>query len=276
MTIGSLSRKRVYALAATAAAAVTAAGLIGTGVASAQGSQHATATVRATAHPAAHAPRKASDIPNLGLVELKIEAYYGDPNGTGVASATSNYARQTDHITARTQQYLKAKLSHHGHGKPALVLDIDDTSLITYGYEISQGFGYTPASNLAYLQTHTLPAVFGMTTLANWAQAHGITVFWITGRHESQRSFTSANLTAVGYQSPDDAAHLFMKPDASPPAYLTCGLTCTTIQYKSMTRGHIASLGYNILADVGDQFSDLKGGFADRTVKMPNPMYYIP
>jgi putative acid phosphatase of HAD superfamily subfamily IIIB len=276
MTIGSLSRKRVYALAATAAAAVTAAGLIGTGVASAQGSAPTAATVHATQHATAKAPHKAGDIPNLGLVELKIEAYYGDPNGTGVASATSNYAKQTDRITARTERYLKAKLHHHGHGKPALVLDIDDTSLITYGYEISQGFGFTPASNLAYLQTHTLPAVFGMTTLANWANSHGITIFWITGRHESQRGFTSANLPAVGYQATDDTAHLFMKPDANPPAYLTCGLTCTTIQYKSMTRGHIASMGYNILANMGDQFSDLKGGFADRSVKMPNPMYYIP
>jgi len=276
MTIGSLTRKRVYALAATAAAAVTAAGLIGTGVASAQGSQHTAAAARPAAHPAAHAPRNAGDIPNLGLVELKIEAYYGDPNGTGVASATSNYARQTDRITARAQRYLKAKLRHHGDGKPALVLDIDDTSLITYGYEVSQGFGFTPASNLAYLQSHTLPAVFGMTTLANWAQTHGITVFWITGRHESQRGFTSANLPAAGFQSPDDTAHLFLKPDANPPAYLTCGLSCTTIQYKSLTRGHIASMGYNILANMGDQFSDLKGGFADRDFKLPNPMYYIP
>ena len=277
MTI-AFTRKRVYALAATAAAAVTAAGLIGTGVASAQGSQHTAAgtATRPTAHPAAHAPRKASDIPNLGLVELKIEAYYGDPDGTGVPSATSNYARQTDHITARTGRYLKARLRHPGHRKPALVLDIDDTSLITYGYEVSQGFGFTPASNLAYLQTHTLPAVFGMTTLANWAHQHGIRVFWITGRHESQRPLTKANLTAVGYQAPDNQPHLFMKPDANPPAYLTCGLTCTTIQYKSMTREHIKHEGFDILASMGDQFSDLKGGFADRRVKMPNPMYFIP
>jgi hypothetical protein len=72
-----------------------------------------------------------------------------------------------------------------------------------------------------------------------------------------------------------DADHLFLKP-ASPPAYLTCGTSCTTIQYKSLTREHIASLGFPILADVGDQFSDLKGGFSGRTVKMPNPMYFIP
>jgi len=265
MKFRSGSRRRWYAMAAAAAAATAAAGLIGGGVASAQGSPSAPP-----------APRTDASIPNLGLTEMRIEAYYGDPAGTGVASAQSNYARQTDGLAASTQHYLRSRLAHRGHGKPALALDIDDTSLITYGYEISEGFGFTPASNLAYLQAHTLPAVFGVPALADWAAAHGITVFWITGRHESQRTLTQANLSAVGYTSPVDTAHVFLKPDASPPAYLTCALTCTTIQYKSLTREHIESLGFDVLADVGDQFSDLKGGFADRTVKMPNPMYFIP
>ena len=30
------------------------------------------------------------------------------------------------------------------------------------------------------------------------------------------------------------------------------------------------------MANVGDQFSDLEGGFSDRAFKMPNPMYYLP
>jgi len=263
-----ISRKRLTAFGAVAAVAAATAGLLGGGVASAHTAPHV----------APHAPRSAADIPNLGLVENKIEAYYGDTNDTGVASPTSNYARQTDGITARTQRNLAERLRHPGtiKGKPALVLDVDDTSLITLGYEVSIGFGFTPASNAAYLQTHTLPAVFGMTGLANWAGSHKITVFWITGRHEPQRDLTAANLTAVGYEPSHDTAHLFLKPDTNPPAYLTCGTTCTTIQYKSLTRGHIESEGFDILADVGDQFSDLKGGFTDRTVKMPNPMYFIP
>ena len=52
--------------------------------------------------------------------------------------------------------------------------------------------------------------------------------------------------------------------------------TCTTIEYKSGTRAHIASLGYSIMADFGDQYSDLLGGNAGHQVKIPNPMYYIP
>ena len=51
---------------------------------------------------------------------------------------------------------------------------------------------------------------------------------------------------------------------------------CSTTQYKSGTRRHIESGGYQILADFGDQYSDLLGGHAGVKVKIPNPMYYIP
>ena len=64
----------------------------------------------------------------------------------------------------------------------------------------------------------------------------------------------------------------------APPAYLHCAAapTCTTIEYKAGTRAYIESLGYRIVADFGDQFSDLKGGDAGYQVKLPNPMYYLP
>ena len=34
--------------------------------------------------------------------------------------------------------------------------------------------------------------------------------------------------------------------------------------------------GYTIVADLGDQYSDLEGGDAGYQVKIPNPMYYLP
>ena len=60
------------------------------------------------------------------------------------------------------------------------------------------------------------------------------------------------------------------------PWLAPCAPTCTTIQYKSLTRQHIESLGFDIVANFGDQFSDLNGGFADQTFKVPNPMYFLP
>ena len=34
--------------------------------------------------------------------------------------------------------------------------------------------------------------------------------------------------------------------------------------------------GYTILLSLGDQESDLTGGYAERTFKLPNPVYYLP
>jgi hypothetical protein len=45
---------------------------------------------------------------------------------------------------------------------------------------------------------------------------------------------------------------------------------------KPGTRAHITSEGYSIMADFGDQYSDLPGGDAGHQVKIPNPMYYLP
>ncbi len=94
---------------------------------------------------------------------------------------------------------------------------------------------------------------------------------------------TEIDLTGAGDVGPG----LFTKPAVgSYPAYLdkpqfcadaiAADASCGTIAYKSGTRAYIESLGYDIVASFGDQFSDLKGGYADRTFKMPNPNYYLP
>jgi REP element-mobilizing transposase RayT len=49
-----------------------------------------------------------------------------------------------------------------------------------------------------------------------------------------------------------------------------------TIHYQSAVRAHIESRGYGIVANFNDQFSDLNGGCADRTFKLPNPNHYLP
>ena len=50
----------------------------------------------------------------------------------------------------------------------------------------------------------------------------------------------------------------------------------TTIAYKSRERARIERRGYTIVANVGDQDSDLAGGHAERAFKLPNPFYFIP
>ncbi|TJZ55767.1 acid phosphatase [Streptomyces piniterrae] len=227
-------------------------------------------------------PHTDKEIPNLTQVQDKIKAYYGDTvtaDGQHYASPDSNYARQVHGIEAKARAYLTKALAGKraaGDPKPAIVLDMDDTTLLTYNYELQVGFAFTPESQDKYLASTDMDPVFGMNRLVNWAHDKGAEVFFLTGRKEKQRDWSVRNLENVGYGVPLDRTHVYLKNKENPPPYLPCGATCTTTEFKSGTRKHIESLGYNIVANFGDQYSDLNGGYGDRTFKMPNPMYYLP
>ncbi|MEU9111399.1 HAD family acid phosphatase [Streptomyces sp. NPDC048483] len=254
--------------AATVAALVTGTAVFGIGQATAEHS----------------VPRTDKEIPNLTRVQDQITAYYGDTvtaDGQHYASPRSNYARQVRGIEAKARSYLTKELAKPAarsgkHTRPAIVLDMDDTTLLTYNYELQVGFHFTPESQDKYLATTDMDPVFGMNRLVNWAHSKGAEVFFLTGRKEAQREWSVRNLKNVGYGVPLDLTHVYLKNKENPPPYLPCGADCTTTEFKSGTRQHIESLGYHIVANFGDQYSDLNGGFGDRTFKMPNPMYYLP
>jgi hypothetical protein len=241
------------------------------------------------------APTSADQIQNIDQVKTAIKAYYGDtlagkvdpvPNTVDGAdkpihtfSDTSAYANEVGGIVQDAQEYLGATRSQkHLSGQKAVLFDVDDTTLNTYDYEIYSNFVYNPATNAAFVDNpnYTLRAVPHMVELENWAAAQGYTVFFLTGRGIAQLGGTIEDLRANGYTFDD--ANVYTK-DLNAPWLASCGHStppCTTIQYKSLTRAHIESLGYDIVANFGDQYSDLTGGYADETFKMPNPMYYLP
>jgi acid phosphatase len=47
-------------------------------------------------------------------------------------------------------------------------------------------------------------------------------------------------------------------------------------EFKSPVRASIERSGYTIIANMGDQPSDLEGGHAERSFLLPNPFYRIP
>lgn len=251
------------------------------------------AAVAATAQPAilTSTPKHAADITNIDVLRQQIANYYGDPLKTGVIGKHSNYVKEVHRVEARAARVLAH--AHHVKGKKkAILLDVDDTALATWNYEIASNWAYNPTTNAEYVTDQRFPAVPGMVRLVETAKAEGYAVFFLTGRGAAQEAATLGNLTAdevgvdAGYPVPTDPDGagpedgLYTKPAlADYPKYLSnvCGtIACTTIQYKSATRKHIESLGYDIVANFGDQFSDLKGGAADKRFKLPNPNYYLP
>jgi hypothetical protein len=236
-------------------------------------------------------PRSERQITNLDVLRQQIRNYYGDPMGTGVAASDGNYAKEARSVAAEGERWLARP--HHTHGTKAIVLDVDDTTLLTWNYEVYSNWAYNPATNATFVEEQRFPAVFGMVDTLRAAEREGYAIFFLTGRPASQEKATLGNLTAdgvgedAGYPKPttlsDGEDGLFTKPAvADYPDYLKAACagdpngSCTTIHYKAATRAHIESLGYDIVANFGDQYSDLKGGYADRTFKLPNPNYYLP
>jgi acid phosphatase len=92
----------------------------------------------------------------------------------------------------------------------------------------------------------------------------GVAVFFISGRPPHLREATERNLRQEGYQW----TAVLLLPEG---AHFT-----SAVDFKAPERRKIAEQGYTIILSLGDQESDLKGGFAERTFKLPNPVYYLP
>jgi acid phosphatase len=143
----------------------------------------------------------------------------------------------------------------------ALVLDVDDTSLSNYRCLRRTDF---EERGRCGSQRRDLPAIRATRSLFLHARSRDVAVFFITGRRESARRNTIANLRARGYAG---TWRLRMRPNAQPDSRRD--------GWKARTRRRIERRGYTIVANVGDQLSDLDGGHALRTFKLPNPMYSI-
>jgi HAD superfamily, subfamily IIIB (Acid phosphatase) len=146
--------------------------------------------------------------------------------------------------------------------KLALVLDIDETSLSNYTQLNLMSFSNAPAALATAALAGVSPAIAPTLDLYQRARAAGISVFAITGRPAAIETQTRQNLNNAGYT---DLSGIFFKPGSDP-----------VIPFKSGQRAALEGQGYRIVANVGDQESDLAGGHADRSFKLPNPFYFIP
>jgi HAD superfamily, subfamily IIIB (Acid phosphatase) len=187
------------------------------------------------------------------------------------------YLEDVDAVDENAQEFLAKRLKgkqgcehaaepakEHGCRRPALVLDIDETSLSNYDNLAATNFTNTTGQLAIGLVQANDPPLRPTLDLYNFAKSHGAAVFFITGRPDVDffRTQTEANLHSAGYQDWDG---LILNPSPGGSA----------IPYKSGERANIEQQGYDIVANVGDQESDLRGGHADRAFKLPNPFYFI-
>jgi predicted secreted acid phosphatase len=161
-------------------------------------------------------------------------------------SATVTYDQWLSDATAATAPalgYLQRRVAAGSFsGTPAIVLDIDNTSLASYFY---------PA-------TYPTPATPPVLQLAKYATAHGVKVLFVTARPDLIDLATGFDLASVGYT----VDGLYSR---NPLQLLESIQT-----FKTDTRRKLVAEGYDIVANVGNNTTDLDGGYADAAFKLPD------
>jgi predicted secreted acid phosphatase len=158
-----------------------------------------------------------------------------------------------------TKDLKKALAKKKAKGKPTLILDIDDTTLSTY--DCIEPDDFSSIASARCIVAAKLPVIPEAKALAKAAQKQKVKLVFITARPEGIRTQTIANLKLAGLTK----YTLIMKPNDAGAQ--------TAAQYKTAARAQLEKDGARIVLSVGDQKSDLSGGHAAYTVKVPNPMY---
>jgi acid phosphatase len=203
----------------------------------------------------------AEKIPNLDKLKAEVKQYHECTCTCGC------YSHDIDVQADRAIAFLRQRAAHKRPGeKPALILDIDETTLSNYQEIIKADFGFNKEAFDAWAMTAQATAIPGTLRLYKEAQKLGVSIFFITGRPEDERDATERNLRAQGF---DGWQGLTLRPAELAKQ--------SAVEFKSGVRAKIAAQGYTLVLNVGDQWSDLKGKpEAEFSVKYPDPFYFIP
>ena len=158
--------------------------------------------------------------------------------------------------------------------RAAIVFDIDETALSNWEVIRANDFGrfINGPCNLpdacawrAWDETAQSTVIAPTLDTYNTAKSLGAAVFFITGRDEGQRAATEQNLQSAGYTG---YTRLIMPAPGAQYA--------SAADFKAPQRTAIEDEGYTIVANIGDQPSDLAGGHSQQTFLLPDPFYRIP
>ena len=164
---------------------------------------------------------------------------------------------------------------------PAVILDLDETSLDNSAYEaqlLSVRTTHTEEKFAAFVASGEVSAVPGALAFLQYAHAKGVKIFYSTNQQAKFESATRANLARLGYPIDDDEDVVLTVNDRPEWA----------LSEKGPRRAWVADR-YRVLLLFGDDFNDFvsarttaereqlftqySGFFGTRWFMIPNPMY---
>ncbi|MGJ5754195.1 putative acid phosphatase of HAD superfamily subfamily IIIB [Streptomyces puniciscabiei] len=180
------------------------------------------------------------------LAAMAAPAHAADDTAATGSSATkvdyATWQKDCQAVMDQALPYLKERIADAAPGeKQAIVFDIDNTTL-----ETDFGFSYPQPANKPVLD------------VAKYAQQHGVSLFFVTARPGIIYLPTEYNLEHDGY----DVSGLYVRG--------LFDLFKDVAAYKTAQRVDIENRGYTIIANIGNSATDLSGGHAEKTFKLPD------
>jgi len=200
-------------------------------------------------------------VPNLWDTQAAIDAWI--KSGRWEAEVAS--------VTAQMSAWMEERAK--AVSKPAIVLDVDETALSNWPAlranrwarivdgpcDLENG----PCGLREWQKSARAQAIRPVLALARRARELGVAVFFVVTRPPELLEATRRNLREQGYE----ATEVIGPPkNAKYPS---------SADFKAGARRELVNRGWNVVAVLGDQETDLAGGFGERFYKLPNPVYRI-
>lgn len=174
---------------------------------------------------------------------------------------SGGYDRELDEVIADAKQkFSKVEIKENS----VVIFDVDETVLNNYGLAKQMDFGYVYDLNKKWNEELKAPAIKQTQDLYFYLLNRGFKIIFLTGRNSNEYDVTYKNLIQTDYTVFDTL--ITQREDEQ---------NLKTQQFKSTKRAELAVQGYEIVGNIGDQWTDLNGPYSGIQIKIPNYLYEI-
>lgn len=144
----------------------------------------------------------------------------------------------------------------------AVIFDIDDTALLNYEASKKMGYGYVKTMVDEWVSSAQVPAIPQVKDLYDFLLQKDVKIIFLTGRFHDEYGYSFQNLVNEGFTTFDTLIVRRAEEQKLP-----------AVEFKSNVRTALTRQGYEIIGNVGDQWTDLDGPYSGIKIKIPNYLY---
>lgn len=186
---------------------------------------------------------------NLTTAKDHIKQYYEG----------GQYDKELDEIVSNAKkEFSKVEVKSNS----AIIFDVDDTVLLNYEGSKKMGYGYVKIMVDEWVSSAQVPAIPQVKELYDYLLQKNVKIIFLTGRFHDEYEYTFQNLINEGFTTFDTLIVRRAEEQKLP-----------AIEFKSNVRTALTQQGYEIIGNVGDQWTDLKGPYSGIKIKIPNYLY---